>query len=160
MSQISLADAEYASKRRKTRRERLLAEMKLVVSWKALLAAIALYCPGAGRGSRADALSSMLPVHLMQNRFELSGSAMEETLYEIASFKQFANWISSEAILDETTILNIRHRLEVNNLADDIFEAFNAHLKRRGLLLTRGSIATPPSLPRRVRPRTRRRARP
>lgn len=37
MSQISFADAEYAGKRTKTRREVLLEEMELVVPWKALL---------------------------------------------------------------------------------------------------------------------------
>lgn len=36
MSQISFADAEYAGKRTKTRREVLLEEMELVVPWKAL----------------------------------------------------------------------------------------------------------------------------
>ena len=37
MSQISFSDAEYAGKRKKTRREVFLAEMEQVVPWKALL---------------------------------------------------------------------------------------------------------------------------
>jgi len=37
MGQISFSDAENADKRRKTRREVFLEEMKLVVPWKALL---------------------------------------------------------------------------------------------------------------------------
>jgi hypothetical protein len=40
MSQISFADAEHAGKRKKTRREVFLAEMELVVPWKALLKVI------------------------------------------------------------------------------------------------------------------------
>lgn len=36
MKQISFADAEYAGKRKKTRREVFLEEMELVVPWKAL----------------------------------------------------------------------------------------------------------------------------
>ena len=36
MDQISFADAEYAGKRKKTRREVFLEEMELVVPWKAL----------------------------------------------------------------------------------------------------------------------------
>jgi IS5 family transposase len=45
-----------------------------------------------------------------------------------------------EPIPDETTILNFRHLLEANDLADDILKAVNAHLARKGLLLKRGSI--------------------
>ena len=37
MGQISFSDAEYAGKRKKTRREVFLEEMEQVVPWKALL---------------------------------------------------------------------------------------------------------------------------
>jgi IS5 family transposase len=45
-----------------------------------------------------------------------------------------------EPIPDETTILNFRHLLEANDLAEDILKTVNAHLARKGLLLKRGSI--------------------
>ena len=82
MSQISFADAEYAGKRKKTRREVFLEEMELVVPWKALLKVIEPFYPTAGRGRRPYALESMLRVHLMQNWFALSDPAMEEALYD------------------------------------------------------------------------------
>jgi transposase, IS5 family len=41
MKQISFADAEFAAKRKVTRRERFLAEMERVVPWAALLTALA-----------------------------------------------------------------------------------------------------------------------
>jgi IS5 family transposase len=65
---------------------------------------------------------------------------MEEALYEIASLRNFARLSLTEAIPDETTILNFRHLLEANDLADDILKAVNALLARKGLLLKRGSI--------------------
>ena len=40
ISQISFSDAEYAGKRKKTRREVFLDEMEVVVPWKALLGLI------------------------------------------------------------------------------------------------------------------------
>ncbi|WP_341888900.1 transposase [Variovorax sp. YR752] len=52
MSQISFSDAEQAGKRKKTRREVFLAEMELVVPWKALLKVIEPHYPVAGRGRR------------------------------------------------------------------------------------------------------------
>ena len=140
MSQISFADAEYAGKRKKTRREVFLEEMELVVPWKALLKVIEPFYPVAGRGRRPYPLEAMLRVHLMQNWFALSDPAMEEALYEIASLRSFAGLKLSEPIPDETTILNFRHMLEENDLAEDILKQVNAHLARKGLLLKRGSI--------------------
>ena len=140
MSQISFADAEYAGKRKKTRREVFLEEMELVVPWKVLLKIIEPHYPVAGRGRRPYALESMLRVHLMQNWFSLSDPAMEEALYEIASLRSFARLSLNEPIPDETTILNFRHLLEANDLADDILKAINALLARKGLLLKQGSI--------------------
>ncbi|MGJ7609245.1 IS5 family transposase, partial [Variovorax sp. LT1R20] len=139
MSQISFADAEQAGKRKKTRREVFLAEMELVVPWKALLKVIEPHYPVAGRGRRPYPLQAMLRVHLMQNWFALSDPAMEEALYEIASLRTLAG-LGLEMIPDETTILNFRHLLEANDLAEDIFNQVNAHLARKGLLLKRGSI--------------------
>jgi hypothetical protein len=140
MSQISFADAEYAGRRKKTRRGVFLEEMELVVPWKVLLKIIEPHYPVAGRGRRPYALESMLRVHLMQSWFALSDPAMEEALYEIASLRSFAHLSLNEPIPDETTILNFRHLLEANDLADDILKAVNALLARKGLLLKRGSI--------------------
>ena len=133
MGQISFSDAEYAGKRKKTRREVFLDEMELVVPWKALLGLIEPHYP-------PYPLESMLRVHLMQNWFALSDPAMEEALYEIASLRAFARLSLGEPIPDETTILNFRHLLEANELAEDILAAVNKHLERKGLLLKRGSI--------------------
>ena len=131
MDQISFADAEYAGKRKKTRREVFLEEMELVVPWQGLLKLIEPHYPTAGRGRRPYPLESMLRVHLMQNWFALSDPAMEEALYEIASLRSFARLSLGEAIPDETTILNFRHMLEESDLAEDILKLVNAHLSKK-----------------------------
>jgi IS5 family transposase len=140
MKQISFADAEYAGKRKKTRREVFLDEMEQVMPWTALLKVIEPFYPVAGNGRRPYPLATMLRVHLMQNWFALSDPAMEEALYEIASLRNFAGLDLRKAIPDETTILNFRHLLEEYDLAEDILKQVNAHLMRKGLLLKRGSI--------------------
>ena len=48
MSQMSFGDAEYAGKRKQTRREVFLAEMEQVVPWKSLLKLIEPFYPIAG----------------------------------------------------------------------------------------------------------------
>jgi len=140
MSQISFADAEHASKKRLTRREIFLAEMEQVVPWKALIDLIEPHYPVAGRGRRPYPLESMLRVHLMQNFFTLSDPAMEDALYDTPCMRAFARLSLAEAIPDETTILNFRHLLEENDLAEDILKRVNQHLARKGLMLKQGSI--------------------
>jgi len=140
MSQMSFGDAEYAGKRKQTRREVFLAEMEQVVPWKSLLNLIEPLYPVAGRGRHPYPLETMLRIHLMQNWFSLSDPAMEETLYENTPVRAFAHLTLTEPIPDETTILNFRHLLEENELAPEILGRVNAYLARKGLLLKRGSI--------------------
>ena len=140
MSQMSFGDAEYAGKRKQTRRELFLAEMERVVPWKSLLDLIEPFYPVAGRGRHPYPLETMLRVHLMQNWFALSDPAMEEALYEITPMRTFARLSLTKSIPDETTILNFRHLLEANELAPEILSRVNAYLARKGLMLKRGSI--------------------
>ncbi len=140
MSQMSFGDAEYAGKRKRTRREEFLAEMETVVPWSALEGLIAPHYPKAGNGRRPYPLATMLRIHLMQNWFGFSDPGMEEALYEITPLRQFARLSMTGAIPDETTLLNFRHLLERHDLAPKILEAVNADLTRKGLLLRRGTM--------------------
>ncbi len=140
MSQMSFGDAEYAGKRKRTRREEFLAEMETVVPWSALEALIEPHYPKAGNGRRPYPLATMLRIHLMQNWFGFSDPGMEEALYEITPLRQFARLSMTGAIPDETTLLNFRHLLEKHDLAPKILEAVNADLTRKGLLLRRGTM--------------------
>ncbi len=93
MKQMTFADAEYAGKRKQTRKELFLIEMDRVVPWKGLIALIEPHYP----------LMAMLRVHLLQNWFGYSDPAMEEALYETTILRQFAG-LNLERIPDETTI--------------------------------------------------------
>ena len=140
MSQMSFGDSEYASKRKRTRRETFLAEMEQIIPWTILLNLIEPVYPKAGNGRPPYPLKAMLKVHLMQNWFGLSDPAMEEALYEIASMRQFAGFSLTRPIPDETTILNFRRLLEQFELAPEILARVNGYLSRKGLLLKRGTI--------------------
>ncbi len=140
MSQMSFGDAEYAGKRKRTRREEFLAEMERVVPWDALLALIEPHYPKAGRGRHPYPIAPMLRIYLMQNWFGLSDPGMEEALYEITPLRQFARLRMTGSIPDETTLLNFRHLLEQHDLGPKILEAVNSDLTRKGLLLKRGTI--------------------
>lgn len=81
MDQMSFGDAEYASKRKRARRETFLAEMERVIPWSILLDLIEPFYLKAGNGRRPYPLKVMLRIHLMQNWFGLSDPAMEDALY-------------------------------------------------------------------------------
>ncbi|MDD0972840.1 IS5 family transposase [Pseudomonas fontis] len=139
MKQMTFADAEYAGKRKQTRKELFLIEMDRVVPWKGLIALIEPHYPKGEGGRPAYPLMAMLRVHLMQNWFGYSDPAMEEALYETTILRQFAG-LSLERIPDETTILNFRRLLEKHELAAGIPGVINGYLGDRGLSLRQGTI--------------------
>ncbi len=69
MKQMTFADAEYAGKRKQTRKELFLIEMDQVVPWKGLIALIEPHYPKGEGGRPAYPLMAMLRIHLMQNWF-------------------------------------------------------------------------------------------
>ncbi|HCF1761201.1 TPA: IS5 family transposase [Pseudomonas aeruginosa] len=139
MKQMTFADAEYAGKRKQTRKELFLIEMDQVVPWKGLIALTEPHYPKGEGGRPAYPLMTMLRVHLMQNWFGSSDPAMEEALYETTILRQFAG-LSLERIPDETTILNFRRLLEKHELAACILGVINGYLGDRGLSLRQGTI--------------------
>jgi len=131
MSQMSFSDAEFAGKRKKTRKEEFLAEMEQVVPWASLLKLIEPLYPVAGRGRRPYPLETMLRVHLLQNWYGLSDPAMEEALYEVTPMRTFARLSLNGPIPDETTILHFRRLIEEESLAPMILDRVNAYLRRK-----------------------------
>ena len=140
--QQSFADLDYSHKKRRTRREIFLNEMEVVVPWRNLLLHIEPHYPKSGRrGRQPMVLESMLRIYCMQNWFNLSDRQMEDALYEIESMRRFAGFGGvTEALPDETTILNFRHLLEKHELTAGLLEEINAHLKDQGLLVSKGSM--------------------
>ena len=72
--------------------------------------------------------------------YNLSDPGMEDLLYEAESVRRFAGLRLSDALPDETTILNFRHLLEGHDLEKGLFEEINAHLESQGLRLREGTI--------------------
>jgi IS5 family transposase len=141
MTQMSFSDAEYAGKRKQTRREIFLAEMDQVVPWAALLALIEPVYSRAGKGRRPYPIKTMLRIHLLQNWFGYSDPAMEEALYEVSPLRRFAGLsLTRGSVPDETTILNFRRLLETHDLAPKVLAAINTFLTDKGLLLRQGTI--------------------
>mgnify|MGYP006290483197 FL=1 len=141
--QLGFGDYEQSTARKRTKRERFLAQMEAVVPWKALIDLIEPHYPKAGsKGGRpAYPLETMLRIHLMQQWYDLSDPAMEDALIEVATMRRFAGIdLISERIPDETTILAFRHLLEKHELGRQILETVKAHLKASGMAMKQGTI--------------------
>ncbi|WP_019939027.1 IS5 family transposase [Bordetella sp. FB-8] len=140
MSQLSFSEAEYAGKRKQTRREKFLSEMDRTIPWDYLAGEIAKHYPRSGKvGRQPYPIETMIRIHFMQQWFNLSDPAMEEVLYDINSMRQFAR-LPAGRVPDETTILNFRHLLEEHDIADGIFEGVTLFLQDYGLMVRQGTI--------------------
>ena len=140
MAQASFAELEHDLKKRRTRRELFLEKMDKLVPWERLERRIEPFYAKAGRGRRPYPLSVMLRVHCVQLFYNLSDPGMEDLLYEVESVRRFVGLRLTEALPDETTILNFRHLLEKHGLGEGLFEEINAHLASRGYRLRTGTI--------------------
>ena len=140
MDQITFSDLEYEHKKRKTRREKFLERMELLIPWPLLEKKIRRYYPKAGRGRHPYPLSVMLRIHCVQLFYNLSDPAMEDMLYEIDSVRRFVGLKITGPIPDESTILKFRHLLESHDLGAKLFEVINQHLADQGLMLKEGTI--------------------
>ena len=140
MDQPTFADLEYQGKKRKTRRELFLERMNGLVPWQKLEQRIRPVYAKRGQGRRPYPLPVMLRIHCVQLFYNLSDPGMEDLLYEAESVRRFVGLNLTEALPDETTILNFRHLLERHQLGLGLLEEINAHLESQGLRLREGTI--------------------
>ena len=140
--QSSFSALEFAAKKKLTRRERFLREIDAVTPWSDLMARIEPFYPkGTGRGRPPIGLARMLRMYVVQQCLGLSDEGIEDAVYDSQAIRGFIGIdLAREAAPDATTLLKFRRLLETHGLTQAIFEAINAHLAAKGLLLREGSV--------------------
>src|SRR5476651_2350679 len=139
--QPSFSQAEFADKKKLTRREKFLARMEEIIPWSALLAVIEPFYPKGERGRPPVRLERMLRVYFLQQWYGLADEALEDARYDRQALRDFARIdLGAEGVPDATTLLNFRHLLETHDLCKSLFTAINADLAARGLLLREGTL--------------------
>ena len=78
--QGSFAQAEYAGKRKQTRRDKFLAEMERVVPWSRLVERLRPLYPKGSRGRPPVGLERMLRIYFLQQWYALADEALEDAL--------------------------------------------------------------------------------
>jgi IS5 family transposase len=125
---------------RRTRKREFLDEMRRVVPWSRLIALIEPHYPKGKTGRPPFPVATMLQIHFMQQWFGLSDPAMEEALYDVPLYREFAGLDEGMTRLpDESTILRFRHLLETHGLAVQMLTLVNEILSEKGLMLKTGS---------------------
>src|SRR5918911_1848794 len=150
--QGSFSQAEYAGKKKQTRRDKFLAEMERVVPWTRLVDRLRPFYPKGERGRPPIGLERMLRLYVLQQWYGLAEEALEDALYDSQALRGFAGIdLAVTAVPDATTVLNFRHWLEEHDLTRVLFDEIGAMLEERGLLMRQGTIvdatiiAAPPS---------------
>src|SRR5476651_1585705 len=139
--QKSFAQAEYAQKKKTTRRERFLNEMEQVVPWARLVACIEPHYFKGERGRKPIGIERMLRMYFLQQWYALADEALEDALYDSQALRSFAGIdLSVEAVPDATTLLKFRHLLEAHDLTRQIFAEVGALLSERKFLMREGTI--------------------
>lgn len=140
MKQISLGNGFEMSAKR-TRKRAFLEEMERVVPWTDLVALIAPHMPSGKTGRPPYPTELLLRIHFLQQWFGLSDPAMEEALYDIPLYRQFAGLdLGNSRLPDESTLLRFRHLLEAHHLAARMLLVINTTLAAQGMMLKTGSV--------------------
>jgi IS5 family transposase len=155
MKQTSFAQAEFAAKKKITRREHFLAEMEQAVPWSRLLEALSPHYYPDSRGKRGRPpipLKRILRMYFVQQWCALADEALEDAIYDSQALRDFVGIdLGVESVPDATTLLRFRRLLENQALTQVIFEQINGHLAERHMLMREGTIvdatiiAAPPS---------------
>ena len=139
--QGSFSQAEYAGKKKQTRRDKFLAEMEEVVPWPRLVDRLRPFYPKGERGRPPIGLERMLRIYFLQQWYGLADEAVEDALYDSQALRGFAGIdLTLAAVPDATTMLNFRHWLEQHDLTRVLFDEVGAMLQERGLLMRQGTI--------------------
>jgi hypothetical protein len=121
---MSFSQAEFADKKKTTRREKFLAHMEEIIPWQSLLGVIEPFYPKGERGRPPVGLERMLRMYFLQQWYGLADEALEDAIYDSQAMQGFIRIdLGADGVPDATTLLK-------SNL---LVPAGKPHLRRRRL---------------------------
>jgi IS5 family transposase len=141
ITQASLSDIEYSSRRKKTRREELLDTMNAIIPWDKLRSLIEPHYYHNKTGRPAIGIETMLRMYLLQIWFNLSDELTEDGIFDSRAMRNFVgiNFLTQQAP-DATTLMKFRHLLERAGLQQQIATEIQTMLEHKGLIMHGGTI--------------------
>ena len=136
--QVTFSSLEY---NKPTKMRTFLEEMDRIVPWQTLIDEIKPFYYNNVRGRKPIELEIMLRMYLLQNWYNFSDVATEESIYNIVPMKDFMKLdFFRDSVPDATTLLHFRRLLEKNNLCEKMFNRINKIMEENGKLLHEGTV--------------------
>lgn len=117
----------------------VLDRIEALVDWSAL-ALLASELRSAQTGRPPYAPLAMLKALYLQAMYDLSDPGLEAALLDRVSFRRFCGWGLADRTPDETTICRFRQQAAESGVLARAFEAVNAQLEAKQLILKRGTL--------------------
>ena len=138
--QINLSLFNDELKEVKTHKREFLEQMKRIIPWGELEELIRPCYYEGKRGNKPYDLELMLRIHLLQNLYNLSDDGTMNEIIDSRAFSDFCGIESSNQVPDGDTIGRFRNLLIDNGIHEKFFALVVETLKKRGLLLKKGTI--------------------
>ena len=138
--QLNLSFFHDELKDAKTHKREFLEQMERIMPWGELEELVRPCYYKGERGNKPYELNLMLHVHLLQNLYDLSDEGTRNEIIDSRAASDFCEVESSNQVPDGDTIGRFRNLLIANGIHEKFFELVVGTLKKRGLILKKGTI--------------------
>ena len=138
--QMNLSFFHDELKDAKTHKREFLKQIERIIPWGELEKLIRPCYYKGERGNKPYELELMLRIHLLQNLYDLSDEGTRNEIIDSRAFSDFCEVESSNQIPDGDTIGRFRNLLIQNGIHEKFFALVLETLKKRGLILKKGTI--------------------
>lgn len=141
MKQQTIADMEYANRKRQTKRDEFLKIMDEIIPWGEWVALIKPIYFDNKVGRPARGIEIMLRMYLLQVWFNLSDEAVEDSIYDSYAMRVFMGLdFMTEQVPDATTLCKFRKLLVENGVSKAFFDTINRCLEENGHMMRGGTV--------------------
>ena len=127
--------------RRTTHHKQFLIQIQQIIPWTSLCALIEPHCHEGLMSAPTMRIERMLRIYFLQQWFDLSDAAAEESLIDSVAMCEFVGIDGHrDSIPDQNTIWRFRLLLEHRGLGRQLFNTISQQLKAAGLKLNLGTI--------------------
>lgn len=124
----------------RTNKKEFLEKMDSIIPWVAFVELVQPYYYKGERGNKPYPLELMLKIFILQNLYDLADMKAMNEVIDSRAFTAFCCINSPDEVPDGDTIGRFRALLTKHNLQEKIFKEVVNQLKKRGLILKKGTI--------------------
>ncbi len=140
--QINFTDLEYNSRRRTTKRQKLLNRLQKTLPWEKWKSDLEAIRPEKRTGRRPTDPLILLKMFFLRQWYALSDETVVDAIYDSYAMKSFLGIdFGAAQVPDPSTLGKFRRRLKSSGLEEKILAEAKEALRSKTLTLRRGSSA-------------------